>query len=173
MDWWNQAIFDTCSVITLDKVRQISPQIGKYFPKTIQVIAATFSNDQLHKETAERMRNFVSLLETPANKDLSQIYKKFILSNSLSEVDKLVFATAVHNKVAVVTADRQLGRAILARVLKVNDMAGILRELVMDKRLAQSSCEKLLVELANRRDLILGTTTPSWNDLRKHKFPNR
>ena len=130
MDWWNQAIFDTCSVITLDKIRQIDPKIGKCFPKTIRVIDATFAEDQLREDTVNRMR-------------------------------------------PVVTADRQLGKAIKAVSLNVADMATLLRELVQNKKISRSACETLLAELAKRMDLILGTTTPSWNDLRSHSFPHR
>ena len=130
MDWWNQAIFDTCSVITLDKIRQIDPKIGKYFPKTIRVIDATFAEDQLREDTVNRMR-------------------------------------------PIVTADRQLGKAIKAVSLNVADMATLLRELVQNKKISRSACETLLAELAKRMDLILGTTTPSWNDLRSHSFPHR
>ena len=130
MDWWNQAVFDTCSVITLDKIRQIDPKIGKCFPKTIRVIDATFAEDQLREDTVNRMR-------------------------------------------PVVTADRQLGKAIKAVSLNVADMATLLRELVQNKKISRSACETLLAELAKRMDLILGTTTPSWNDLRSHSFPHR
>ena len=130
MDWWNQAVFDTCSVITLDKIRQIDPKIGKYFPKTIRVIDATFAEDQLREDTVNRMR-------------------------------------------PIVTADRQLGKAIKAVSLNVADMATLLRELVQNKKISRSACETLLAELAKRMDLILGTTTPSWNDLRSHSFPHR
>lgn len=130
MDWWNQAIFDTCSVITLDKIRQIDPKIGKCFPKTIRVIDATFAEDQLREDTVNRMR-------------------------------------------PIVTADRQLGKAIKAVSLNVADMATLLRELVQNKKISRSACETLLAELAKRMDLILGTTTPSWNDLRSHSFPHR
>ena len=130
MDWWNQAVFDTCSVITLDKIRQIDPKIGKCFPKTIRVIDATFAEDQLREDTVNRMR-------------------------------------------PIVTADRQLGKAIKAVSLNVADMATLLRELVQNKKISRSACETLLAELAKRMDLILGTTTPSWNDLRSHSFPHR
>jgi|694.fasta_scaffold05056_11 predicted nucleic acid-binding protein len=173
MYWWNQAIFDTCSVITLDKIREIDPEIGNCFPKTIRVIEATFAIDQLRDDTVERMRRVVTVCDIPSSEDLSAIYKKHSLSKSLSDVDKLLFATAVHHGLAVVTADRQLGKAIEAQSLEVTDMATVLRELVTKKRISKSACETLLVELANRRDLILGTTKPSWNKLRSHRFPNR
>ncbi len=173
MDWWNQAIFDTCSVITLDKIRQIDPKIGKCFPKTIRVIDATFAEDQLREDTVNRMRPVVTVCDTPSSKALLEIYKEHRLSKSLSEVDKLLFATALYHNLSVVTADRQLGKAIKAVSLNVADMATLLRELVQNKKISRSACETLLAELAKRMDLILGTTTPSWNDLRSHSFPHR
>jgi hypothetical protein len=84
-----------------------------------------------------------------------------------------VLATAVIHNLAVVTADRQLGKAIAAAGLKVTNMASILKELVNTKQINQTHCEKLLIALANRNDLILGTTAPTWLDLKKHKFPHR
>jgi len=173
MDWWSQAIFDTCSVITLDKIRQIDPKIGKCFPKTIQVIEATFAKDQLREDTVERMRPIVTVCGTPSSKSLLEIFKEHQLSKSLSEVDKLLFATALYHNLSVVTADRQLGKAIKTASLNVADMASVLRELVTNKKISRLACENLLTELAKRKDLILGTTTPSWNDLRSHRFPRR
>jgi hypothetical protein len=52
---------------------------------------------------------------------------------SLPEVDKLLFATALYHNLSVVTADRQLGKAIEAVSLNVADMATLLRELVQNK----------------------------------------
>lgn len=173
MDWWNQALFDTCSVITLDKLRQEDSQIARDFSVSICVIAATFSEDQLNEDTSARMQPVLTLQEIPTNAELATIYKKFKPSRALSDVDKLVFATAVLNKLAVVTADRQLGKAIAAAGFHVSNMALVLKELVSTKRLSQTHCEKLLVALAKRNDLILGTTTPTWLDLKKHKFPHR
>ena len=173
MDWWNQALFDTCSVITLDKLRQEEPQIARYFSVSIKVIAATFSEDQLNEDTSARMQQVLTLQEIPSNAELAKFHKKFKPSIALSDVDKLVFATAVLNKLAVVTADRQLGKAIVTAGLQVANMALILKELVNTKKLSQTHCEKLLIALALRNDLILGTKTPTWLDLKKHKFPHR
>lgn len=173
MSWWNQALFDTCSVITLDKLRQEDPQIARYFSTSIKVIAATFSGDQLNEDTSARMQPFFTRQEIPSDKDLATFLKKSKPSIALSNVDKLVLATAVIHNLAVVTADRQLGKAIAAAGLKVTNMASILKELVNTKQINQTHCEKLLIALANRNDLILGTTAPTWLDLKKHKFPHR
>lgn len=173
MDWWNHALFDTCSVITLDKLRQEGSLIAGHFSVSIKVIAATFSEDQLNEGTSARMQPVLTLQEVPSNAELAKFHGKYKPSNALSDVDKLVFATAVLKKLAVVTADRQLGKAIAAAGLQVANMALVLKELVNTKRLSQTDCEKLLIALAKRNDLILGTTMPTWLDLKKHKFPHR
>jgi hypothetical protein len=173
MNWWNQALFDTCSVITLDKLRQEEPMLARHFSASIRVILATFSEDQLNEDTSGRMRPILTLQEIPSNEELAKFLKKFNPSIALSDVDKLVLATAVLNKLAVVTADRQLGKAVVAAGLQVANMALILKELVNTKKLSQSHCEKLLIALARRNDLILGTKTPTWPDLKKHRFPQR
>jgi len=86
MNWWNQALFDTCSVITLDKLRQEEPQIARHFSVSIKVIAATFSEDQLNEDTSVRMQPVLTLQEIPSNAELAKFHRKFKPSIALSGV---------------------------------------------------------------------------------------
>ena len=52
-------------------------------------------------------------------------------------------------------------------------MASILRELVNTNRIARSGRVRLLKALADRNDLLLGMSSPTWEDINKHTFPNR
>ncbi len=173
MSWWTRALYDTCSIITLDKLLLERAALVRYFPNRMLALDQTFSGDQLRHETAERIRGNVSIQELPSTSELAAILATAGLPRALASVDTLIYATAVHFGLSVVTGDRQLGRAIRDVGLQVADMAMILRELVHSKKLAASGCERLLKGLANRDDFILGTPTPTWEQLEQHSFPDR
>jgi hypothetical protein len=172
MSWWRTALVDTCSIITLDKLLLERASLAKHFPASIAALEESFTADQLREETALRMRQRVTICPLPSSAELSSILSSVRLSKALAEVDKLVYAAAVHHQLAVVTADRRLARALRVRGLQVGNMALVLRELVFAKKLTEKSCEKLLVALAARKDFLLGTPTPTWADLRAHAFPD-
>jgi len=173
MSWWTTALYDTCSLITLDKLLLERAALVRHFPKSILALERSFCGDQLRKDTAERMRVRVTMQELPSAAELTRILSSAGLSKALAEVDTLVYATAVHFGLSVVTGDRQLGRAIRDAGLGVADMALILRELVHSRRLTESGCERLLQELAARDDFLLRSPSPTWAELAKHKFPDR
>jgi hypothetical protein len=95
------------------------------------------------------------------------------LSKSLSDVDKLVFATAVHTDLPVVTGDLRLAKLLRNRKLEVGNMALILKELVETKKLTSAVVESLIQGLANRKDYLLGIPNPTWSDLKDYTFPER
>ena len=59
MSWWTTAIYDTCSLITLDKLLQERRSISRYFPKKVLALEVSLSADQMYSETAERMGELV------------------------------------------------------------------------------------------------------------------
>lgn len=173
MKWWMKALYDTCSLITLDKLLVERPALARHFPKCLLALEQSFSTDRLREETVERMQDRVTLQELPPTSDLTTILTSAGLPVGLAEVDTLICATSVHFGLSVVTGDRQLGRAVRDAGLHVEDMAMILRELVHSKKMAASGCEKLLQALADRDDFLLGTPSPTWVDLENHRFPDR
>ena len=173
MKWWMTALYDTCSIITLDKLLLDRPAFARFFPKKALALEKSFSADQLREETVERMKKRVSYHELPTTSDLTTILSSVGLPKALAEVDTLIYATSVRFGLSVVTGDRQLGRAIRDAGLQVGNMPMILRDLVHSKNLAESGCEKLLKALADRNDLLLGTPSPTWDELEKHTFPER
>ena len=170
MSWWKPAIYDTCSLITLDKLFQERKSIARFFPQRVLALEVALSEDQMYAETAARLRPRIDVCEPPRLADIAAILSAAVLPKSLSEVDKLVFATAVHSKRAVVTGDRRLARAVQEHALEVGDMAVILQELVVDGKLTVSIAEKLLAGLATRQDYVLGIPSPTWDDLKNYKF---
>ncbi len=146
--------------------------MARHFPASITALEESFTADQLRKDTARRMRRQVTICPLPSLAELDTIFSSTSLSKALAEVDKLVYATAVHQQLAVVTADKRLAKAVQARGLQVGNMALVLRELVFAKKLTQRSCENLLVALAARKDFLLGKPAPKWEDLRDHLFPD-
>jgi len=173
MIWWKRALYDTCSLITLDKLLLERAALVRHFPKSILALEESFSADQLRKATARRMKGRVTIHELPTTTELTRILSSAGLPEGLAEVDTLVYATAVHYGLSVVTADRQLGRVIRDARLQVANMALILRDLVHARKLTVSGCERLLQGLTDRNDLVLGTPSPTWAELEKHKFPDR
>ena len=173
MAWWKSGLYDTCSIITLDKMLMERKTLQRHFPKRILALKESFNDDQLHQDTAERMRERVTIQPLPSSTDLATILSSAGLSKALAAVDKLIYTTAIHFNLDVITGDRQLGKALRNDGIKVASMAMVIRELVESDRLTEASCERLLKALAKRKDLILGKPNPTWDDLKRHKFPNR
>ena len=171
MSWWTTAIYDTCSLITLDKLLQERRSLSRCFPKKLLALEVSLTADQMYADTATRMRELVEICPLPPPVDLKVLLTSADLSKSLSEVDKLLFATAVHTRRAVVTGDRRLALALRRQDLVVGNMALVLKDLVQMTKLTSPVVEVLLQRLAEQRDFVLGTPTPTWNDLRDSEFP--
>jgi hypothetical protein len=171
MSWWKTALYDTCSLITLDKLLLERAALVRHFSTTIMALEESFAADQLREETAKRMRPRVTLCPLPTPAELATILASAKIPKALAQVDKLIYATAVHRRLSVVTADIGLARAIRQRKIKVCNMAMILRDLVLAKKLTKAGCVKLLLSLASRKDFVLGIAAPCWADLRDHSFP--
>lgn len=173
MQWWQTALYDTCSLITLDKLLLVQPGMARHFPATIMALEAAFSLDQLRTDTIERMQPRVTICPMPEPGELDRILAVAEIPKSLSTVDSLVYATLIHARKAVVTADKRLARMIQAKGHTVGNMAMILRDLVADKAITEAGCVKLLHELAKHNDLIIrGMMKPRWADLRDYTFPD-
>ena len=171
MSWWKTALFDTCSLITLDKLLLDRPSLSRQLPSGILALGESFTTDQMREETSERMRERVTLQELPSTADLAALLSAAKLSRALATVDTLVYATAVHARLPVVTGDKRLARAVAGQGLHVGNVAVILKELVAAKRLTEKPCVKVLVALALRKDFLIGIPNPTWDDLRDYEFP--
>jgi predicted nucleic acid-binding protein len=165
MSWWKTALYDTCSIITLDKLLLERASLARHFPTSIAALEVSFTAEQLREDTVKRMRERVTICPLPPTAELTSILTSASLSKRLADVDKLVFAAAVHHSLAVVTADKRLAKAVQAKKLQVANVAIVLRELVMAKKLTKTICEKLLSGLVARKDFLLGTPTPTRTDL--------
>ncbi|MBX3442226.1 MAG: hypothetical protein KF774_07445 [Planctomyces sp.] len=172
MSWWKTAIYDTCSLITLDKLLQERRSLSRSFPKKLLALEVSLSADQMYEDTADRMSERVEICEPPPLTELANLLATSDLPKSLSDVDKLVFATAIHAKIAVVTGDIRLAKAVRKRGPEVGNMALILKELVETKQLKSSVVESLLQGLADRKDYLLGIPNPKWSDLKDYTFPD-
>ena len=172
MSWWKTALYDTCSLITFDKLLQDRPSLSRWFPTKLLGLEVSLSADQMYVETAERVVEFVELCALPTSTELAKLLSSPGLSKAFSDVDKLVFATAVRFKIPIVTGDKRLAKAVQSKGLDVGNMALILQELVMTKKLKSTAVEKILQALADRKDYLLGIPRPTWNDLKDYTFPD-
>ena len=171
MTWWNSALYDTCSLITLDKIFLDHPELEIHF-QTILAIESVFTLDNLRQKTADRIRPRIKIHPLPPLKDVQSILRKTNLPSALAEVDKHVYVTVVHHGLAGVTADRALGKEILKSGLLVGSIALILKELVLGKVISVVKCDQVLADLANRNDFILSPEQPqTWKTLKHHTFP--
>ena len=173
MNWWKRSLYDTCSLITLDKLLLERPALSRHFPRSILALEVSLSPDQVGTNTLERMSERVTKYPLPDRAVLALIFSRVRLTPALTTADSLIYATAVHHRLSVVTGDHQLARAIRDADLTAANMSLILRELVHSGKLSISGCERLMVALANRGSFILGTPAPTWNDLLNHRFPDR
>ena len=172
MSWWKTAIYDTCSLITIDKICSEGVQFENLFPSSLLALEASFSDDGMYQTTAERMRSRVKFVELPPLHDFERILNGASLPLSLSEVDRSLFATCLHTNLPVVTGDRQLAKAITQNGLAVGDVPTILKDLVRARKLSQSGVMALIQKLAKKREFILRVPNPNIEDLRRHSFPD-
>jgi hypothetical protein len=172
MSWWKTALYDTCSLITLDKLLQDAPSLSKFFPQKVWALKESFNADQMRVETSERLKDRTKFYSLPSLAKLANLLSSPGLSKSLADVDKLVYATAVDSRIAVVTGDKRLAKAIEQQGLEVGNMALILQELVREKKLGKAAVEKALIRLAERQDFLLGMHNPTWDDLKDYTFPD-
>jgi hypothetical protein len=171
LNWWDDALFDTCSLITVDKILLDHPDLSAVLP-CMSVVRESFTADHLRPETANRARHHCRQIESPSATELALILGGAHLSKSISDVDLVVYATAVHRRLCVVTGDRDLAKAIQARGLAVGNCAMILRDLVLARAISVTRCETILSDLASRDDFIIsGGAAQSWHALRNHRFP--
>ena len=165
--WWTDALYDTCSVITVDKMLLDDPSLVRFFP-SMTTIEPCLATDNLNADVAERMRPHLALAELPGLDDILRLTAG--LPNSLSETDRVVFATAAHLKRSVVTGDKDLARALQRLKLAVGNIAMIIKELVESALLSTADCDKILAALDARKDAIL-PRPQTWVRLKTYRFP--
>jgi hypothetical protein len=172
MSWWKTAIYDTCSLITLDKLIQGRPSLTRSLPKKILALEVSFSAEQMLEETSKRMKARTEFFSLPSPTELANLLLTSGLPKTLSDVNKLIYATSVRSEIAVVTRDRGLARAIQQRKLNVGNVGSILRDLVETKKLRSTAAESMLIDLAARKDYLLGIPNPTWDRLKDYTFPD-
>ena len=92
MSWWSNALYDTCSLITLDKMLLDRPEMEDHF-QGIMALEASFRADQLRQDTASRMQPRVTRLDIPPAPDLSKILSAADLPKALAQVE--IFSRSV------------------------------------------------------------------------------
>jgi len=97
----------------------------------------------------------MTCLEGLAAPDLSGILTTTSLPKTLAQVDTLVFATAVHYGLTVVTEDQRLAQAVSRVGLPVGNVVLILKTLVIRRVLSEAKCNALLAALVQRREYLL------------------
>lgn len=171
MNWWMSALYDTCSLISLDELIQLEPAMSSHFQR-ITVLEASFSKDRMREDRVSRMQPIATIQATPSVSEMAIVLKRVRLSVALSEVDKLIFATADHFDLPVITADKRLARALKLEGRQVANIALILQQLVAKRCLGQRACSTLLKTLALRNEFLLGNLPPEWKTLRDYTFPD-
>jgi len=170
MSWWSDALYDTCSLITLDKILLDHVEIAAHFP-SILALEKSLSGDQMREDTATRVRGRANIQDLPTVSELATILAAANLPKSLADADQLIYATAVHHKLRVVTGDKGLAKKLRQAKCRVGNVALVLQELVVTKAIAEGACETILNDLVVRSDIILGKEPPTWKSLQKHTFP--
>src|SRR5882672_18886 len=153
--------YDTCALITLDKLLLDHPELAHHFRHAI-ALEGSFSADQLREATAQGL----TLSAMPRAPDVARILATAGLPRTLADVDRLVFVTAVYQGMTVVTGDIRLAHALTRQGQHVGNMALILKDLVTPHGLATTACDAILADLVTRHDFILPADAPqTWATL--------
>src|SRR5947209_6676492 len=153
MSWWNEALYDTCSLVGLDAVLQDHAGVRPHFPAVLAV-QASLAAGHVRKETAARIAQFARLCSLPPVKELSRILSLGRLPLALADVDRLVYATAVYHRHPVVTGDGSLAVALAKSRLRAGGLASVLKEMSQDGALSQADYAEIAAGLATRRGLL-------------------
>ena len=165
--WWNSALYDTCSIITVDKMLLDDQTLMRFFP-SMATIEPCIAKDNLRADVAGRMRPRVTLVEMPVIADILHLTAG--LPKSLSETDRVLYATAVHATRPVVTGDTDLANALKRAKIAVGNIAMIIKELVHSRHLSPADCDRILAALDARKDAII-PRPQTWSRLKIYKFP--
>lgn len=82
-----------------------------------------------------------------------------------------MFATAVHFKLAVVTGDKTLWKALQSAGFTVGNCAMILRNLVQGEDVSLEECNEVLEDLAKRKDFLFAAWPVTAASLKGYRFP--
>ena len=171
MPWWTNALYDTCSLITPDKILLDHPEIEAHV-QPILSIEPCFQADQLRQETAARMQSRVDYLDMPDVPELTRILATAQLSKAIAQVDTFIYATAVHYQYTVITGDKRLAQALVRECLRVGNVALMLKTLVSNQVVSETACNAILADLVTRHDFILPPNRlQTWATLRRYTFP--
>ena len=168
--WWLDTLYDTNSLISLHAIYQDHPDMERFFPSPC-TIRHVLGSDGLKEETRVWFGERIALVDVPDPMTLCRILPRAGLPRSLAGLDSLLFATAVHQDMKVMTGDRLLGRELRSRGLLGGNVALALRDLVSSEEISVVKCEKLLGDLFNRGEFILGNLKPTWSTLVDYRFP--
>jgi len=130
--WWHNAIYDTCALITLGHIFNCCKSFKKAFPKNIHLVSL------------------------PAPKTLASIVNNANLSRALSLVDTLVFATAAHYSIPLVThARRMFQHAISHDVIPhAGTVTCVLKILLDSKLVTVSEIRTIFKHLSDKNECI-------------------
>lgn len=169
MSWWKKALYDPCSLVTLDKILLDRPKMSVHFSKGVLALEEGFHAERMEDETIRRIRKRVTLISAPS--EAGTILAISNLPRSISDIDRMVYATAVQSSLSVVTADERLAKALSRKSLRVGNMAIVLRALVENRAITRKASETILIALAARHDFLLRHPKPCWKHLKAHTFP--
>lgn len=156
MSWWNEALYDTCSLVTLDAVLQDHAEARPHFP-AILAVQASLAAGHVRKETAARIAQFARLCCLPPVKELKRILLTGRLPLGLADVDRLTYAAAVYHRHYVVTGDANLVIALTRANLRAGSLIGVLNELVVTGALSEPEHEEIVAGLAARKRFSVGS----------------
>lgn len=169
--WWDDAIWDNCSLITLDKALLDHPDLQARFFKRMTTIDVVLTDDNMRPETRSRVEPRISKrYELPSAVEIIRLTSG--LSKKLSQVDALIYATACTHRVPIVTGDSRLARVYEGKSLaRVGSFAGILKQLVEETSLTVDECNGILYDLEMRNEHILRELPQTWDILKDYQFP--
>jgi len=169
--WWDNVLYDTCSLVSLYEVNSVFPGFAKHFP-SILTIEETLDRDRLDPKKGAFFRDRVTLVETPKTESLVETVVKSKLSKSLSKVDAILYATALLTKTKVVTGDARLAKALEKKGLLAGNMTLALRTLVLEGEISESVCADILTDLAEKGEFLLNPNkSQNWEFLKDYRFP--
>jgi hypothetical protein len=129
MSSWNKALYDTCSLVILGKILLNRADVRARFC-SVHAVEASLCPARMLPRTAAILRATIRPCSLPPLGELRRILLGASFPLAVAEVDQLTYAAALHHRLNVVTADRNLAGALARKRIKVTSPELVLKDLI-------------------------------------------
>lgn len=164
---WKKSLFDTCSLVAVDRLLRGRHGLSRHLPKRIRSLDESLQPAQLSSETAERLRKRTDLLSAPSPQAFIRILRDAKFTAAASDYERQMFAAAVHHDLPVVTGERELSEELRNYGREAASFVGVLWTLASTGQITQPQCVSMTGCLLDCGVAPVGVEA-TWESIEEH-----